>query len=340
MRKTLSAGIQYFDRTVALLDGRVDVDDVMFAHVLPDVAVRGLHSGAFDIAEIPLAHYAFLRGQGEPFVGLPVFTDRLMLHRYVWARVDSGIAAIEDLLGSRVIVPKYFMTSSIWQRGLLETVAGISPERMAWRTTAPERDARLVVPPGVSVEVLEGRSHLGMDALLGGEGDVLMTEGTPLMSEEERALVVPLSDVVRQAQREWYVDRRLHPIAHVIAISEAVATARPEILTALQRGFDLAKQSAYYLLENERIVSLPDFRGALDEARHRYGSDPWPYGVGGDNLAQLELFLDFAYGQGLTPRRLELTDLFPPEVTAYEYTAALRYGADLHHLSSLRGRLL
>ena len=88
--------IQRFDRTEALHDGRVSIERVMTCQALPGVSVKGLLDGTFEAAEMPLAHYVFLRDQGDPFTAIPVFPDRVFLERYLLTTRDSGISSIAD----------------------------------------------------------------------------------------------------------------------------------------------------------------------------------------------------------------------------------------------------
>jgi 4,5-dihydroxyphthalate decarboxylase len=332
----LSLAIQRFDRTEALHDGRVRAPGIHVSHVLPAVGVHGLLQGAFDAAEMPLAHYVLLRALGEPFTGIPVFPDRLFLHQYVYTMPGSGITGLADLKGRRVGVPMYFMTSSVWHRGFLQEATGIAPAEIDWVTTAPERDHRAVIPSDVSVTIQPG-SHLGLERLLNGDVDCLMTEATPPMTAEEARTVVPVHAAAHAAQVSFFRERAIHPIVHVIAIREEALTRRPDAVQTLSRAFDESLQAAYDLLENERMVALPLMRSYLDETAELFGDDPWPYGLRGRNVTELETFLGFAWEQGLTPRRLQVDQLFHSAADDYEFQARTRKGADLGSLRSLRG---
>src|SRR5438067_12018334 len=104
-RRTMTMAIQRFDRTDALHTRVVHVDDVMVIHTMPGISVKGLLDGTFDIAEMPLAHYAFLRDKGDPFTAIPVFPDRLFVQQYSYTRTDTGITSPEQLRGHRVLLP-------------------------------------------------------------------------------------------------------------------------------------------------------------------------------------------------------------------------------------------
>jgi 4,5-dihydroxyphthalate decarboxylase len=57
---------------------------------------------------------------------------------------------------------------------------------------------------------------------------------------------------------------------------------------------------------------LPAYAAQMTEL---FGGDPFPYGVE-PNRRTLESFLDYAAEQGITPRRVEVDELFGPEVRA------------------------
>jgi 4,5-dihydroxyphthalate decarboxylase len=332
----INLGIQRFDRTDALHDGRIRAPGVHVSHVLPAVSVLGLLGGAFDAAEIPLAHYTLLRGLGEPYTALPVFPDRLFLQQYAYTRRGSGINGLGDLRGCRVGVPMYFMTSSVWHRGFLHEATGIRPEEITWITTSPERDARVPIPPGVQVSLQPG-SHLGLELLLDGDVDCLMTEAMPRMTEAQRQDVVPVFHDPHKEQVEFFRQRQIHPIVHVIALRNDLLDRRPDAFETLCRAFDSALQASYDLAQNERMVTLPLMRSYLDETSALFGSSPWPYGLHGRNVAELELFLRFSADQGLTRRQLSLEELFDQDAFRYRFTAEMGTGADLGDLRSLRG---
>lgn len=331
-----SLGMQRFDRTAALLDGRVHIPRIMVSQVLPAVSVTGLLNGTFDVAEIPLAHYVFLKSIDAPFTAIPVFPDRLFLQQYVYTRPDTGISSLGDLRGRRVVLPMYYMTSSIWHRGFLRDEAGVEPSEVQWVTTSPERDDRMILPQGVSVTLRRG-SHLGVDRLLDGTGEALMTEATPVVPPERRADVVPVIPDVAAAQRTFFLRERLHPIVHVIALREELVAREPEIVTVLCDGFDLAKSASYRLLQNERTVGLPLMRSYLDETQELFGDDPWPYGIEGRNGRELDRFLAYAAGQGFTARRLSVEELFAGGSLAFPWAARMERGADLASMESLLG---
>lgn len=325
-QRPMTLAIQRFDRTAALHTGRVSLGNVTVMYVPAGTGVAGLMRGVFDAAEIPLAHYAFLRDRREPFTAVPVFPDRLFIHQYVYSRPDSGIRSPKDLRGCTVMVPQYYMTSSIWHRGILKDDYGILPDQIQWHTTSEERDPRMSFPHGVKVVLTPG-PHWGAEPLLDGTVDCLMHEGTPLVPERQRRRLVRLYPDVHSLQREYYRKTGFHIIVHVIVVRQEALLERPQWLEELCTAFDQAKQCAYDVLQNERMTSLPLMRTYLDETVEVFGEDPWPYGFE-RNKAELDRMLSYAHDQGLTQRRLGSEDLFDAPIRDFRFQAKMvPYGA-------------
>ena len=318
----LTLAIQRFDRTAALHTGGVALEGVMVLHVPPGVGVAGLIQGIFDAAEMPLAHYAFLKDAGDPFTAIPVFPDRLFIQQYVYTRPDTGIGSPADLRGRRVLVPMYYMTASLWHRALLQEEYGILPHEIEWHTTSPERDPRMRLPENVKV-VLSPGPHLGVERLLDGTVDCLMTEGTPALDDGARQKkIARVHSDAHRMQREFYRKTGVHTIVHLIVIRRAALERRPTLAEELCAAFDQAKAVAYRTLQNERMTSLPLMRSYLDETREMFGEDPWPYGLE-RNRKELDRFLAYAREQGLTKRTLGADELFDNPSRDYRFKAKM-----------------
>ena len=318
----MSLAIQRFDRSAPLIDGTVPLDGITVVHAHPaQTGAPGVLRGEFDAAEVPWARYVFWRDQGEPVTAIPVFPDRLFLQQYVYTRPDTGIGGLRDLRGRKVILPGYFNTCSFWHRAALREEAGISPHEVKWYTTGPERDERMRLPEGVSVTLAAG-SNLGIERLLDGTGDCLMTESTPSLSAQDRRRVKRVHADVHTLQREWYRSTGFHPILHVIVVRKEALVRWPGFGAELCRGYDLARGSMYQQLINERLTSLPLMRGALDETMELFGDDPWPYGLE-RNRPEVDRFLEYASAQGLTRRRLSPEELFDEGSLAYRFRSRM-----------------
>jgi 4,5-dihydroxyphthalate decarboxylase len=114
----------------------------------------------FDISEMAIATFAKAREQGVPVVGLPIFTSgRRFLQAGFQVAARSGIKDLAALRGRTVCAPQYWMSSSIWQRQILQQMYGVAAEDMTWVTLQPERMSALRIPSDVEYRLdTSGRS--------------------------------------------------------------------------------------------------------------------------------------------------------------------------------------
>ncbi|HLY65987.1 MAG TPA: hypothetical protein VKU60_10680, partial [Chloroflexota bacterium] len=182
-------------------------------------------------------------------------------------------------------------------------------------------------------------AYLGLDLLLDGSADCLMTEATPVAPPGQDGAFRRLQRDVPAVLREFFRRTACHPIVHLIVVRQDVADQFPELLPELCTAFDQAKLASYRLLQNERVTDLPLMRSYLDETLELFGDDPWPYGLHGRNQPELERVLRYAQQQGLTERELTVDELFAPAVRDYEFKARMLPGAELGTLESLLGQL-
>jgi 4,5-dihydroxyphthalate decarboxylase len=321
----MNLGVLRFDRTAALIDGRVGVDNINVINVPGGKAgVQGFLGGSLDAADIPFARYVFLKSIGEPITGIPVFTDRLFQHQYIYTRTDAGIDDLGDLRGRRVMcAPSYFSTPSFWHRAMLSEEHGIAPQEIEWFAAFPESGG-IRLPDDVKV-THSPASMLGLERLLDGTVDCLMTARTAFVPDEHRQLVKRVIPDVMDRQRAWVARTGYFPNLHVVAVHKKALEARPGFAEELCQAFDQSKDLAYRLLQDERMTSLPFMRGYLDDTVATWGDDPWPYGLE-KNRSVLDQFLQYAHVQGLTDRRLAVDELFDNQASGYTFKARMMPG--------------
>ncbi|MCZ6610035.1 MAG: hypothetical protein O7A66_08550 [Alphaproteobacteria bacterium] len=321
----MNLGVLRFDRTAALIDGRVGIDNVNVVNVPGGKAgVEGFRSGSLDAADIPFARYVFWKFTGVEITGIPVFTDRLFQHPYIYTRTDTGIDDLGDLRGRRVMcAPSYFSTPSFWHRAMLKEEHGIEPHEIEWFSAFPESGG-MRLPENVRV-THSPASMLGLERLLDGTVDCLMTARTAMVPEGHEHRVKRVIPNAMERQREWVKRTGYFPNLHVVAIHKKALEARPGFAEELCGAFDRSKNLAYRLLQDERMTSLPLMRLYLDDTISIWGDDPWPYGLT-KNRAQLNQFLQYAHDQGLTERRLAVDELFDNQASGYEFKARMTPG--------------
>jgi 4,5-dihydroxyphthalate decarboxylase len=326
LSRVMTLAIQKFDRSLPLLNRTVPMENIMANHVPAGVpGVMGVLKGYFDAAEIPLARLAFVTDQADPVKGVPVFPDRLFVQQYVYVRADSDIYSLADLRGKKVHVPGYFITASLWHRAALQE-AGVEPKEVEWTTSIPELDDRQSFPDGVKITYVPS-PYLGMERLLDGTADCLMSEATPPVPPNQRDKVRRLYTNAQELQKDYYKRTGFNPIVHVIVATNEALKAWPDFGVELCRVYDEAKAQAYQWLQNERTNTIPLMRGYLDETMDMFGDDPWPYGLG-PNRAEIDQFLQYAQEQGLTRRRLVPEELFDERSLSYQFAAKMEPGSE------------
>jgi len=321
-RLTLTLACGAYDRTHALLDGRVAVEGIdLNPMVVPleELFRRQARYAEFDVAEFSLATYAVLLGRGDDrFVGLPVFPSRAFRHGHILVNARAGIASPADLAGRRVGCPAYTQTAAVWARGLLLHEYGVRQEQLTWYLgglDAPLVEERVAgaVPEGVPTVVLGPDQTL--DALLDtGEIDALIAADWPRCFLIGSPNVRRLFPDYHEREIEYYRRTRRFPIMHNVVVRREVYDRHRWVARALQKGFAAAKTRGMRWLSASAALAAaaPFLMHTLEETRALMGGDYWPYGLAA-NRAELEAVLADLYEQRLTPRRFDPEELFAPE---------------------------
>src|SRR5580700_4015415 len=107
-----------YDRTRALLEGRVSVDGVDLNYLnlpIEETFFRMMRHQEFDVAEMSLSSYVVsLFRENPPFIAIPVFVSRSFRHSGIYINTCSGIRTPQDLIGKRVGNPEYQLTAIVW----------------------------------------------------------------------------------------------------------------------------------------------------------------------------------------------------------------------------------
>lgn len=320
----MNIGVLRFDRTAALIDGRVQIENVNVVNVPGGkTGVQGLLSGGLEAADVPFIKYVLWKAAGKPITAIPVFTDRLFQHQYIYTREDTGIRSLADLRGRRVIcAPSYFSTPTFWARALIEE-AGVSISDIEWYS-AGKPDDGINYPEALNVKVTPA-SWLGLERLLDGTADCLITARTARIPDGWEGKVRRVLDDAYDRDRAWAKRTGYFPPLHVFAINKNALAARPTLAQELCAAFDAAKAYSYRLLQDERMHGLPFMRAYLDDTTDFFGDDPWPYG-GERNREEIDRFLSLVHQQGATKRRVKFDELFDNDAAGHEFKARMTPG--------------
>jgi 4,5-dihydroxyphthalate decarboxylase len=317
IRLTIAVG--RYDRTAALLDGRVrpeGLDITWLPLNVEQIFWRMLRHQEFDASEISLSALLVRYGRGETdLVPIPVFLSRMFRHSAIYINAGAGIDKPEDLVGKRIGVPEYQMTAAVWARGLLDDEYGVAPETMEWLQGGLEQHGRRpqepVSPPDVRLSFTSpGTTLAGMIAT--GELDALISPRVPSTFEAHDGPVKRLFPVAGLAEREYYQRTGIFPIMHTLAIQRSIVDDHPWIPQTLAQAFGAAKQLADADLHETvaPAIGLPFMLQHLQETTELMGTDFWPYGLEA-NRKTLDALGRYVHRQGLVPSLPVFENLFP-----------------------------
>ncbi|QFS83595.1 4,5-dihydroxyphthalate decarboxylase [Roseivivax sp. THAF40] len=318
---TLSIAMGNYDRTRAIVDGRVKIDGVDPVPMLlspEEMFFRAFRHQAFDISELSLSSYSISVARGEPhYVAVPVFLSRAFRHTSVYIRTDRGIDTPQDLKGRRIGIAEYQLSANVWVRGILEDDFGVKPSDITWvrgGMDTPGRPEKIKVdlPSDINVENAPEGATLNQ-MLADGEIDGFIGPRWPRCFAEGHPHVGRLFRDSVAAAEEYFGRTKIFPIMHVLGIRRSIAEDHPWLPGALLKAFSEAKTLAQAALQDTSAtkVTMPFVEDNLNRAQALMGQDPWTYGVAG-NTHVLDTFLDYHHSQGLSPRRVQVEELFHP----------------------------
>jgi 4,5-dihydroxyphthalate decarboxylase len=316
----LSLAMGDYDRTRPIADGRVKIDGVDPTCMLlspEEMFFRAFRHQAFDVSELSLSSYSISVARGDPhYVAIPVFLSRAFRHTSVYIRTDKGIEKPADLKGKRIGIAEYQLSANVWVRGILEDAYGVKPSDIRWvrgGMNTPGRPEKIKVdlPADIRIEAAPEGATLNQ-MLIDGTIDGFIGPRAPMCFDEGFDKVDRLFPDTRAAE-EWYRQTRVFPIMHVLGMRRSLADAQPFLPGALLKAFSEAKAMAQKALSDTSAtkVTMPFVEDNLRRAGVLMGSDIWTYGLNG-NRETLNTFLDYHYRQGLSPRKVEVEELFHP----------------------------
>ncbi len=319
MKLPLNIAVWNYDRTRALFDGRVAIEGCetnFFSLPVEETFFRALRGAEFDVAELSMSSYTMLTSRNEsPYVAIPVFLSRMFRHSAIYVREDSAVKAPEDLAGKVVGVPEYQLTAPVWVRGILEDEYGVKPSSISWRTGGVEQAGRhekvaLTMPEDVEIQPISSDETLN-DALVKGTIDALIAPRAPSSYALKTAPVKRLFTDFRSVEKAYYQKTGVFPIMHVVGIRKSLVEQQPWLAASVLKAFIQAKNIAMNDLAEVAALktSLPWQAAEYEDTAELMGKDFWSYGVA-DNQKTLELFLRYHYEQGLSARRMAVSDMF------------------------------
>jgi 4,5-dihydroxyphthalate decarboxylase len=320
----LLVGSGRYDRTAALLEGRIGIEGFDAAFVSPPLEqlfARAFDKGDLDVAELSFSNYVYLASEKKcNYVALPIFPSRTFRHAAIYVRSDKGIRTPRDLIGRRVGVREFSMTAALMARGVLEDDFGVKASAIRWRYGRMDAHDALpiarVKPRDTELEAIPDSENLS-DHLAAGKIDAMVSYKPPQCFVDGAPGVRRLFPDHVAAERDYYARTGVFPIMHVIAVRRDHA-GNAGLCSAVCNAFEQARRLAFAALEGyaSLSVALPWAFANLAEARAVMGGDYWPYGVD-RNRAAIEAVARYSEAQGLAKRVLPIREMFVESTLAW-----------------------
>src|ERR1700687_1403343 len=146
-----------------------------------------------------------------------------------------------------------------------------------------------------------------------GEIDGFIAPRPPTLIEKGHPHIGWLFSDPTAVAKDYFKRTGFFPIMHVVGIRRELAERHPWLPGAVYKAFEQAKAAGLKKLSDTSAtkVTLPFVEERLSEARALMGDDFWSYGVEA-NRSVLDYFLAQHHGEGLSPRRVQVDELFHP----------------------------
>lgn len=322
------------ERVEPLMNGTVEIEGIELipTHSHPaETFWRQLKFGEFEVAEMSMSSYLIAKAKGADMIALPVFPSRRLFQTELSYHVDSGIAKPEDLVGKKLGVAEYQQTAALWIRGILEHDFGVSQYQVRWYMERSEEMSHggatgFKPPAGISFNRIAHNKSLA-STLLENELDVAhvaspfalvantLDRSSRIAGTGDWSKIRPLFPDRMAEGARFYKKHGFLPVNHTYIIRGDIYKKYPWTAFNLYTGFVKAKT----LAREKLLESIPTalFFGPEYAAmtRDMIGDDPFPFGIKA-NQAMLDTLTSFSYGQGLTPRKMAVEELFAVETLA------------------------
>ncbi|MBI3007061.1 MAG: ABC transporter substrate-binding protein [candidate division NC10 bacterium] len=306
-----------YDRTHYLTKGLVKPEGIALRVVeMPPTEIfhRMCNYLEFDCSEMSMGAHCFLLGAGEsPFVGMPAFPSRAFRHSMAYANTGAKVEKVPDLNGKRVAIREWGMTAVVWIVGILSEEYGLDMKSVEWVAALKPR-VPIQMPKGMKLTYMKPGQNLS-DMLDSGEVDGALYHQVPACFAKGSSRVKRLFPDYKAAEVEYYRRSGIHPPMHCVVVRKEIAKREPWVVRSLYKAMCEARRRAMEALSDSGAYSamVPFLPSAVEETRALFGENYWPYGLEA-NRKTLEKLVLYAHQQGLTPRLLEVEELFGESV--------------------------
>ncbi len=317
------------ERVAAMLQGDVDVEGVELVWTNSDPSEtfwRQLKFDEFEVFEMSFSSLLIAKANGNDMVAIPVFPSRRFMHATLSVNVDAGVDKPNDLYGKRIGVGEYQQTASLWMRGVLQHDFGVDQYSVEWHMERSEELSHggatgFKPPKGIKFHRIPKDKSLAtmlvageLDAApfgraLSNEKNVIDRSTTIKPAPSDFKKVKPLFPEFIKEGTRFFKKHGYVPANHCYAMRGDVYAKHPWLAFNLFSAFVRAKERWYAQLSSKIPTDLVFGPQYMAQTREIFGSDPYPYGIA-DNEKMIQRMIDFSFEQGLTPRKMEIEELF------------------------------
>lgn len=294
---TLKTLLGRYPSTAALLDGHVQSEklrlDVAHVDPIPSGFTPFVREQLFDFGEIAIISFLQARQFGKPLVLLPAVTVGMFHHGGLVYNSDRQKLSPKSLEGLRVGFRSYTQTTGVWIRGILADQYGVDLSKLEFITFEGPHVAEYAEPSFVK-RAPPGRNLRAM--LLEGEVDAALLSSSECAGTPFRSII----ESPNEAALEWYRERQVVPINHMLAVTASLNAGRPDIVSELFSLFCKSKRLS----------------GASKD-----GLDHSPIGV--EKLKPgLDLLIKYAVQQRLLPSIVTTDELFEKTAKSMSFASS------------------
>lgn len=270
----------------------------------------------WEVSELSFAKFIAQATREQPdIIGLPVYTSRMFRFSSFYVNKKSGIKRPQDMAGKRVGVPEWAQTAAVYTRGWLQHEAGVDLKSIDWYQAGTEQPGRIEkveidLPKGMRLTPVMDKSLSQM--LVNGDLDAIMVARAPTVFIRKHPDVARLFPDYQAMEEEYFKRTKVFPIMHIVAMRRAVLDKNPWVARNLYNAFEESKNRSF-----ERALDIsvsrypfPWMTDYIEKMQEKFGKDLFPYGIE-ESRPTLELFLQYAYEQGIAHRHAKVEEIFP-----------------------------
>jgi 4,5-dihydroxyphthalate decarboxylase len=273
-----------YPNTLALKRGEIpsDLVDLEFSDI--KVANTGfkplVREARFDLGELAIVTYLQAKAYGKPYILMPAPVVARAQHHTLAYNRERGPLRPADLVGKRVGVRAFSVTTGVWVRGILQEQFAVDVDKVHWVTFEDPHVAEYRDPP--TVERAPANKNL-VQMLIDGELDAAIVGDT--FPDPRLEVLIPDCEA---AEAAW-AEQHGAPINHMLVIRTETSRTRPDIVRDVFRMF---KESRDIAARN----------GDKNSAQMQFGLEA--------NRVALETIIDIAARQKLIPGKWRVEELF------------------------------